>query len=159
MPSQFYTDENICHLHISICCGDTATVTRRQDFPLGPWAEVDFHSLHHSSASWPLSHTAASSLPLFITFNPIPALRAAEEDCSPVMAAHLTVIPGDAQNASPIFLQIPRFQIYCCGLRIKWHQLLYGLFNNFSLIFICFFVSIRSITSRSAAETFTTRGA
>lgn len=135
-------------------------MTRRQDSPLGPCVEVDFLSLHHSSASWPLSHAAASPLLLFITFNPIPALQAAEEDCSAVMAANLAVIPGDAHDATSIFLQIATIQICCCALRIKRHQLLYGLSGNFSSTFICFFVSARSSTSRSPvwAETFTTTG-
>lgn len=76
------------------------------------------------------------------------------------MAANLAVIPGDAHDATSIFLQIATIQICCCALRIKRHQLLYGLSGNFSPIFICFFVSVRSSTSRSpvCAETFTTTG-
>lgn len=121
---------------LAFACSDTAAVTRRQDFPLGPRVEVDFHSLHHSSACRPSSFTAASSLLLFIACNPILALRAAEEACSPVMAARLTVIPADAQSATSIFLHIARFQICCCGLRIKRHQLLYDLSDSFTPIFI-----------------------
>lgn len=157
MPSQFYTDENICRLHISLCSRRHRHCDQKAGFSTGTVSGGRFPQ--PSSLFCLLTSVTHSS------FFPPSVHHFQSNSGSPGSGGGLfpgdgSSSDGDAQNATSIFLQIARFQIRCCGLRIKRHQLLYGLSDSFSPIFIRFFVSIRSISSRSpaCAETFTSRG-